>query len=66
MGFSSEINYYDTDVNELIARCEENAKNELTESVKVSIKSITVSGIISSNTGIDQETFYKYIDEDRY
>lgn len=60
MGFSSEINYYDTDVNELIARCEENAKNELTESVKVSIKSITVSGINSINTGLDQET-YEYV-----
>jgi hypothetical protein len=60
MGFSSEINYYDTDVNELIDRCEENAKNELTESVKVSIKSITLSGINSVNTGIDQET-YEYV-----
>ncbi|RLD63528.1 MAG: hypothetical protein DRI95_11625 [Bacteroidetes bacterium] len=60
MGFSSEINYYDSDVNELIDRCKENAKNELTESVKVSIKSITVSGINNVNTGIDQET-YEYV-----
>ncbi len=60
LGFSSEINYYDLDVNELIDRCKENAKNELTESVKVSIKSVTVSGISNVNTGIDQET-YEYV-----
>ncbi|OQY05940.1 MAG: hypothetical protein B6I20_00180 [Bacteroidetes bacterium 4572_117] len=60
LGFSSEINYNNTDLNELVDRCKENAKNGLTESVKVSIKSITVSGINSVNTGIDQET-YEYV-----
>jgi hypothetical protein len=55
-GFSSETNYYGDDQNELIARCEENARKELTEAVKVSIKSITVSGINNVNTGINQET----------
>ncbi len=59
-GFSSETNYYGDDENELIARCEENAKKELTEAVKVSIKSITVSGTNNVNTGLSQET-YEYI-----
>ena len=59
-GFSSETNYYGDDENELIARCEENAKKELTEAVKVSIKSITVSGVNNVNTGLNQET-YEYI-----
>ncbi len=59
-GFSSETNYYGDDENELIARCEENAKKELTEAVKVSIKSVTVSGVNNVNTGLNQET-YEYI-----
>ena len=56
IGFSSEINYSNSDINELIDRCKENAKKELIESIKVSIKSVTVSGISNINTGIDQET----------
>ena len=59
-GFSSETNYYGDDENELIKRCEENAKKELTEAVRVSIKSVTVSGVNNVNTGLNQET-YEYI-----
>jgi len=56
IGFSSEMNYYNNDINELLDRCKENAKKELIESIKVSIKSVTVSGVSNINTGIDQET----------
>ncbi|MBN1251961.1 MAG: hypothetical protein JXR51_06755 [Bacteroidales bacterium] len=56
MSFSSETNYYDIDANELINRCVENTKKGVSESVNVSIKSVTVSGISNVNTGIDAET----------
>lgn len=56
-GFSSEINYDDSDVNELLEKCKDNAKKSLVESVKVSIKSITVSGTENLNTGNNAETF---------
>ena len=59
-GFSSEINYINSDVSELLEKCKNNAKKTLIESVKVSIKSITVSGTQNLNTGNNAET-YEYI-----
>jgi hypothetical protein len=59
-GFSSEINYTDAIVNELIDKCNGNAKNTLVESVKVSIKSVTESGLSNLNSGKNAET-YQYI-----
>jgi len=59
-GFSSEINYTDADVSELIDKCKSNAKNTLVESVKVTINSITESGINSLNSGRNSET-YEYL-----
>ena len=55
-GFSSEINHAKIDVNKLLNRCIENAKKELIESITVSIKSVTVSGISNVSTGVDEET----------
>ncbi len=57
IGFSSEINYADAVVSELIDKCKSNAKNTLVESVKVSINSITESGINNLNSGKNAETF---------
>ncbi len=59
-GFSSEINLFDSDVNELLEKCKDNAKKTLIESVQVSIKSVTVSGINSANFNNNPET-YEYI-----
>ena len=55
-GFSSEINYNNNDINKLLDRCKENSKKELIESINVSIKSVTVSGVSNINTGVDVET----------
>lgn len=59
-GFSSEINYQNTDVAELLETCKGNAKKSLVESVKISIKSITLSGTENINTGNNVAT-YEYI-----
>jgi hypothetical protein len=59
-GFSSETNYNDIAENELIEKCKENAKKALVESVHISIKSMTVTGIGSLNSGNNPET-YEYI-----
>ncbi len=56
-GFSSEINYDESDVAELLDKCKGNAKKTLVESVKVSIKSVTLSGIENLNSGKNIETF---------
>jgi len=60
IGFSSENNYTDADATELLDKCKGNAKNTLVESVKVSINSITESGINNLNSGKNTET-YQYI-----
>ncbi len=59
-GFSSEINYTNQDVSELLEKCKNNAKKNLIESVQVSIKSLTVSGTENLNTGNNAKT-YEYI-----
>lgn len=59
-GFSSEINYTNLDIAELLEKCKDNAKKTLVESVKVSIKSMTVSGTENISTGLNAET-YEYI-----
>jgi hypothetical protein len=59
-GFSSETNHFDADINELLEKCKNNAKKALVESVQVSIKSMTVSGIVSENFNKNSET-YEYI-----
>ncbi len=59
-GFSSEINYTNQDVTDLLEKCKDNAKKTLIESVKVSIKSLTISGTENLNTGTNAET-YEYI-----
>jgi len=59
-GFSSENNYSDSDPSELIEKCTGNAKKTLVESVQVSIKSTTISGINSVNYQNNPET-YEYI-----
>lgn len=59
-GFSSEINHMDNEPSELIEKCTDNAKKTLIESVKVSIKSMTISGTENLNSGTNAET-YEYI-----
>ncbi|MDF1546512.1 MAG: hypothetical protein P1P88_01745 [Bacteroidales bacterium] len=59
-GFSSETNYLNLEVSEILEKCKDNAKKSLVESVKVSIKSITVSGTENLNTGNNVAT-YEYI-----
>ncbi|NJO90895.1 MAG: hypothetical protein HC831_19490 [Chloroflexia bacterium] len=54
-GFSSEINYTNQDITDLLEKCKDNAKKTLIESVKVSIKSLTVSGTENLNTGTNAE-----------
>jgi hypothetical protein len=60
IGFSSEINYSESETAELLEKCKDNAKKTLIESVQVSIKSVTVSGINSANYKNNPET-YEYI-----
>lgn len=59
-GFSSEINYDNQSTIELLEKCKSNAKKTLSESIQVSIKSVTVSGVQNINTGTDAET-HEYI-----
>ncbi len=58
--FSSEINYDNQSIIELLEKCKNNAKKTLSESIQVSIKSVTVSGTQNISTGTDAET-HEYI-----
>ncbi len=55
-GFSSEINYNEESTIDLLEKCKDNAKKTLSESIRVSIKSFTVSGVENKNTGESVET----------
>jgi hypothetical protein len=59
-GFSSETNYGEMDNDQLLEKCISNAKKNLVESVQVSIKSTTVSGVNSTSYQNNPET-YEYI-----
>jgi hypothetical protein len=60
VGFSSEINYDEANASDLLEKCKGNARKTLIESVQISIKSTTVSGINSANYQNNPET-YEYI-----